>query len=226
MGSNRGRKPDGTGRAAAESCGESWVSNVPIVVGHSYGGAVALAWGLSQPDQTAALVTLGGVSNPWPGELDRLYKVTGSAVGGATVVPLITALAPEKRIETAVASIFRSAGAAGRLYVDYIGAELTLRREALRANGQQVKHPAPAYRGDGKAISNPPDHAAGNPARHPPMIHRADKCPMPKRSWVTQAPARQRLTRLPGDRPYAPSRAATCRGAGRDRPCRHPRRSC
>ncbi|MEL7257701.1 MAG: alpha/beta fold hydrolase, partial [Pseudomonadota bacterium] len=58
----------------------------PIVLGHSFGGAVALAWGLNAPKDTAALVLLGGVSNPWPGELGTFYDVTGSALGGATAV--------------------------------------------------------------------------------------------------------------------------------------------
>ncbi|WP_299842694.1 alpha/beta hydrolase [uncultured Roseovarius sp.] len=109
----------------------------PVVVGHSYGGAVTLAWGLNRPEDTAALVTLGGVSNPWPGDLDRLYTVTSSAIGGATVVPLITAFAPEARIENALASIF-SPQNPPEGYIDYIGTDLSLRRGALRANGQQV----------------------------------------------------------------------------------------
>ena len=110
----------------------------PIVLGHSYGGAVALAWGLEAPQDTAAIVLLGAVSNPWPGDLDTYYDVTGSAIGGVAVVPLITALAPEGRVDRAVTDTFRpQAPPAG--YADYIGTGLTLRRDSLRANGQQVK---------------------------------------------------------------------------------------
>ncbi len=109
----------------------------PIVLGHSYGGAVALAWGLSQPRETAALVIVGGVSNPWPGELDNYYKVTGSAIGGATLVPLISALASEDRVKTTVTTIFEPQQPP-QGYADYVGADLTLRAASLRANGQQV----------------------------------------------------------------------------------------
>ncbi len=111
--------------------------NRPIVLGHSFGGAVALAWGLNAPDDTAALVLLGSVSNPWPGELGRFYDVTGSALGGATAVPLITVLASQSRIEQSVTDVF-TPQKPPKGYVDYIGAPLTLRRDSLRANGQQV----------------------------------------------------------------------------------------
>ncbi len=137
LGSTKGESPKEQAALLQKAATRLDVQN-PVVVGHSFGGAVALAWGLNQPDQTAAIVTLGGVSNPWPGDLDRLYKVTGSALGGATVVPLITALAPETRIETAVASIFEPQEPPEG-YIDHIGTELSLRREALRANGQQVR---------------------------------------------------------------------------------------
>ncbi len=109
----------------------------PIVVGHSFGGAVALAWGLNAPNDTSALVLLGSVSNPWPGELGAFYDVTGSALGGATAVPLITALAPKSRIEQGVVGVFDPQDPP-KGYIEYIGAPLTLRRDSLRANGQQV----------------------------------------------------------------------------------------
>ena len=109
----------------------------PIVVGHSFGGAVALAWALNAPTDTAGLVLLGAVSNPWPGDLNNFYNITGSAFGGAAAVPLITAFAPQTRIEKGVQGIFTPQHAPDG-YVDYIGAGLTLQRESLRANGQQV----------------------------------------------------------------------------------------
>lgn len=112
------------------------VSN-PIVLGHSYGGAVALAWGLNRPDETAGLVIVAGASNPWPGSLGLLYGVASSAVGGATIVPLISAFAPENTVETTLESIFEPQAAPDG-YAEYVGAGLTLRRESFRANARQV----------------------------------------------------------------------------------------
>ncbi|OZB18594.1 MAG: alpha/beta hydrolase [Rhodobacterales bacterium 34-62-10] len=109
----------------------------PIVLGHSYGGAVALAWGLNRPEDTAALIVLSGASNPWPGGLGALYNIASSAIGGATVVPLISAYAPLRQVSATLDSIFAPQSAPDG-YADYIGAGLTLRRETLRANARQV----------------------------------------------------------------------------------------
>ncbi len=109
----------------------------PIVLGHSYGGAVALAWGLNRPEDTAALVVLAGASNPWPGGLGALYGVAASALGGATVVPLISAFAPSDTVDSAVGGIFAPQTPPDG-YADFVGAGLTLRRESFRANARQV----------------------------------------------------------------------------------------
>ncbi len=120
-------------RAAADQLG---VRN-PIVVGHSYGGAVAMAWGLRAPDDTAALVILGGATMPWPGGLGGWYGLTSSRFGRATVVPLVTALAPVARAEDAIAGIFAPDPVPSG-YADYVGAGLTLRRDTLSMNARQV----------------------------------------------------------------------------------------
>lgn len=135
-GDTRGESPEEQAALLQKAAAQLGLRN-PIVVGHSYGGAVALAWGLNQPSQTAALVLLAGVSLPWPGDLNPYYDITGSALGGSTIVPLITALAPQGRIDSAIEDVFTpQAAPAG--YADYIGPTLTIRRASLRANGQQV----------------------------------------------------------------------------------------
>lgn len=110
----------------------------PIVMGHSYGGAVAMSWGLN-PDilPPAALVLVSAPTLPWPGKLDMLYRVTGSPVGGALVVPLITAFVTDDYLNKSVVGIFKpNTVPAG--YSAFIGSGLTLRRDSLRANGKQV----------------------------------------------------------------------------------------
>ncbi|AXI46814.1 alpha/beta hydrolase [Sulfitobacter sp. SK012] len=109
----------------------------PIVMGHSYGGAVALAWALERPDETAGLVLVSAVSNPWPGNLGWLYTVNGSAAGGALVVPLITAFVPNSLVDSNLAAIFAPQDAPEG-YANHIGPGLTLRRSSMRANAQQV----------------------------------------------------------------------------------------
>ena len=109
----------------------------PIVLGHSFGGAVAIAWGLSRPEQTPALVLVASVSEPWPGTLGWLYDISSSALGGALVIPPITAFLPKSTVQSSIEAIF-APQAAPEGYAEHIGTGLTLRRESTRANAQQV----------------------------------------------------------------------------------------
>ncbi len=120
-------------QAAAAQLGASR----PIVLGHSYGASVALAWGLNHPDATAGIVNLAGPSHPWPGDLGAYYKVNGSAIGGAIVPPIISAFASDQRIEDAISGIFAPQSVPAG-YVDHIGGTLTIRPASFRANARQV----------------------------------------------------------------------------------------
>ncbi len=111
----------------------------PIVVGHSYGGAVALAWGTTSPETLSGLVTLGGVSNPWETSLGAYYVVNGSKIGGAIVPAILAAYVSETKVENTIASIFEPQKAPEG-YADYVGAELVLQRSAIRSNARQVSN--------------------------------------------------------------------------------------
>jgi pimeloyl-ACP methyl ester carboxylesterase len=111
-------------------------AETPIVVGQSYGGAVALAWAVHHPDRVSALVPVAAASNPWDTPLDLLYRVTSHPLGSALVVPVLTAFVSDDRIDRALVGIFApQAVPAG--YGRYVGAGLTLRRRTLRANAAQ-----------------------------------------------------------------------------------------
>ncbi len=109
----------------------------PIVMGHSYGGSVAMAWGLTATPDVSALVIVSGATMPWPGGLGPFYAVTGTRIGGATLVPAITAFVPPERAERVVDGVF-APDAAPAGYADYVGVGLSMRRHSLRANGRQV----------------------------------------------------------------------------------------
>lgn len=109
----------------------------PVVLGHSYGGIVALAWAQQAPDRTAGVVSVAGVAMPWPGGLDNWYHITGSALGRALAVPVIAAFASPAQVAASVAATF-APDPVPPGYLDHIGAALTLRRASLRANGRQV----------------------------------------------------------------------------------------
>ncbi|MEY8883236.1 alpha/beta fold hydrolase [Donghicola sp. XS_ASV15] len=109
----------------------------PVVLGHSFGGAVALAWALERPQDTAALVVLSGASNPWPGGLGVSYSVPNSSLGGRIAVPLVSALLSTETLNSMVDGVFAPQSAPAG-YAEYLGADLALRRDSLRANARQV----------------------------------------------------------------------------------------
>lgn len=108
----------------------------PVVLGQSYGGAVALAWAVERPDALSALVLLAAASNPWTSDLSTFYQVTSSDTGGALVVPTLTAFVPNSVVRAAIDDVFKPQEPPEG-YDAHIGAPLTLRREALRANARQ-----------------------------------------------------------------------------------------
>jgi len=119
-------------RSAAQQLG----AERPILMGQSYGGAVALAWAAKYPNDVAALIPVAAASNPWETGLGRFYEVTSSAWGQAVVVPLLTAFVPQSVVKSSVEAVFAPQNAPAN-YSDFIGAPLTLRRVSLRANADQ-----------------------------------------------------------------------------------------
>lgn len=134
--SSSGESPQLMAKILKDAADQLGVSK-PVVVGHSFGGAVAMAWALEFEAETAGIVMLGGVSHPWPGGLHWQYPVNAHPVGGAFVVPLFSAFAPNGYVDSVVASIFEPQ-TAPEGYIDHVGTGLTLRRSALRANARQV----------------------------------------------------------------------------------------
>ncbi|WP_284261538.1 alpha/beta fold hydrolase [Roseicyclus amphidinii] len=108
----------------------------PLVLGHSYGGAVALAWATRHPEAAAGLILLAAASNPWDTPLSTYYRVLSSPAGQVVAAPLLTAWVPDHVVTDTIASIF-APQPTPEGYADYIGAGLTLQRRALRENALQ-----------------------------------------------------------------------------------------
>lgn len=143
----QGDTPQDQASMLREAAGELGIT-APIVVGHSFGGIVSYAWavaGLTEasPVNASAVVSLAGVTMPWPGDLGRYYTVNGSALGGVVTIPLISAFAPQSTIADSIEATF-APQSAPEGYTDYIGAGLTLRVDSMRANIRQVNMLRPA----------------------------------------------------------------------------------
>ncbi|MCH2093807.1 MAG: alpha/beta hydrolase [Rhodobacteraceae bacterium] len=107
----------------------------PIVLGHSFGGAVALAWALDH--DPAALVLVSAVSMPWPGSLSSTYTLLGARPGDLIVPLAASAFMTDRAIDATLTSIFEpQAVPAG--YAAHIGPRLSVQRTVLRANARQV----------------------------------------------------------------------------------------
>lgn len=111
----------------------------PVVLGQSYGGAVALAWALDA-DQTGrpkALVLVGSPSMPWPGKLDPWYRLTATGPGRALAIPLAAAFLPQSYVTAATTLVFAPEPVPTG-YADWIGTPLILRQDTLIANTAQI----------------------------------------------------------------------------------------
>ncbi|SUZ32442.1 Haloalkane dehalogenase 2 [Roseibaca ekhonensis] len=109
----------------------------PLVLGHSYGGAVAMAWALQAPDDVAGLTLLAPAVYPWPGELGLWYQLSSSWLGQNLVLPLVAGLAPRAAVERSLEGVF-APNPVPEGYLDHLGFDLTLRASQLSLNARQV----------------------------------------------------------------------------------------
>ena len=135
-------KPDSSGPSIAEQArimaeaARQLGAERPLVLGHSYGGTVALAWAVTLPDRLSAVIPVAAPSIPWDTGLSALHRVSSRLLGKALVVPMITAFVTPRAIKRTVDAIF-APQPAPEGYAEAVGARLALRRAALKATGQQ-----------------------------------------------------------------------------------------
>ena len=108
----------------------------PVVVGQSFGGAVAAAWAVHFPDRLSALVSLAGATHPWEGPDSLLNRALAHPLVGPVISNLAAAWVPDSYVRAQIAQTFRPQEDPDG-YADHIGAELVLRPRSLRANAQQ-----------------------------------------------------------------------------------------
>ncbi len=109
----------------------------PIVVGHSFSGAVATAFALDHPDALSGLVLLSPVSHPWPGGGITWYYGPATSWWGRIFTRTLTTPAGALIIDGAASAVFRPQ-AAPPDYVRRAQARLVLRPSAFEANAADV----------------------------------------------------------------------------------------
>lgn len=111
----------------------------PIVLGHSFGGAVAIAYGLDTVDRPEAagaasgLLLLAPVSHPWPGGVNWWNSVSETPLLGFIFRRAIVPLVGPAMVKGAVKSAYLPDD-----YVEKTGPDQVLRPDRFRANARDL----------------------------------------------------------------------------------------
>lgn len=107
-----------------------------VVVGHSYGGSVALAWALDAPETVSGLMLLSAPSQVWPGGLGVRTELLANGLTGRLVAGA-GRFVPRGVAEAAVARVFAPQEPPPD-YLERLRLDLVLRPATLRANALQL----------------------------------------------------------------------------------------
>lgn len=101
--------PDRQARALRAGLQALGVTEKPILVGFSLGGAVALAWALDFPDEIAGLLLINTASHPWPLPIETTYQLAGWPVLGPLLLHSIVMPVGQIKLAEGAASVFEPA---------------------------------------------------------------------------------------------------------------------
>lgn len=120
-------------RAALQRVGVSRAT----VVGHSYGGAVALAWAVDAPESVSSLVLLSAPSQVWKGGLGLANDLLANPVTGPLVARTLPHIVTRGFAERTLESVFAPQQAPAG-YLDHLDIGLVLQPWSLRENARQL----------------------------------------------------------------------------------------
>jgi len=122
-------------RAATRAIG----AERPVLVGHSWGGALVMGWALETPDEVAGTVPVSGVTIPYGG-IARVINFVGldSVIVDAYSQRLLSS-AREGGVMRFLSRVFRPQEVPEG-YAEYVGAPLALRADTLRHNAEDLQY--------------------------------------------------------------------------------------
>ena len=164
----------------------------PILVGHSWAGAVVLAYLLAYPDQAAGGVLLAGGSHPWQGGVAWYSDLAGLPMAGALFAYTLPLTLGRLRLGDGLADAF-APNVPPPAYLERTGVELTLRPRTFLANAEDIRRLSPfleRQHAHYDAIRRPLLLISGDSDGVVPAWNHAERL-------IHQAPAAQLVT-LPG----------------------------
>lgn len=108
-----------------------------IIVGHSFGGAIAAALAVNHPHKVAGLLMLAPALYPWPGGVAWYYTVASLPLAGPLFSVLIVPFFGRLVIDAATRSVF-APNSPPRDYLAQAHAFEALRPQAFRHNAREV----------------------------------------------------------------------------------------
>lgn len=139
-------------RHLAEAASQLGLRN-PLILGHSYGGSVALAWALEGFLDPSGLILVSAPSLPWDGGLDYWHKLTDTGFGQRHAIPAAAAFVPDFWVQRMVTEVF-APEPIPQGYSAAKGIPLAVRRVSLRHNTEQIN------RLHGELTAHLPRHAS------------------------------------------------------------------
>ncbi|RWX79046.1 alpha/beta hydrolase [Neorhizobium lilium] len=104
-GGPRNDLPDGQADAVAKLMERRGIRRA-IIVGHSFGGAIASSFAVDHPDRTAGLLLLSPATHPWNGDVDWYYHLAARPYLGRLFTRLLTLPAGLALLDKATRSVF------------------------------------------------------------------------------------------------------------------------
>ena len=109
----------------------------PVIVGHSWSGAMALAYALQYPEDTGGILFLSGVSHPWPGGVGLNAEIASQPVIGSLFVNTLVPVAAPFVVDGAIAANF-APNPVPEGYGEKVGIALFTRPANYQANAEDL----------------------------------------------------------------------------------------
>lgn len=133
--------PDGQADAIAAAMKAKGISRA-IIIGHSFGGAIAASFALAHPQMTAGLVFLAPATHSWPGGIAWYYGLTRTPLIGPLFANTLALPAGLSRLESGSACVF-APNPKPEDYISTTAPALVLRPGAFRNNAIDVANLKP-----------------------------------------------------------------------------------